>query len=202
MKPLSSVQRMLAGLAVAGLLGSYVYYAYMLTPLLKQASQLKQEIGDSRRQLQFVRQVIAQGPQLKREQAKLEDEVKRLRQMLPSVEAMPAVIERLSDLARQTGVKIQTILPERTAGSSTAEAPSVPAKPAAKTVELYRSVPIQIDALAGFYQMENFLARLESDQQPMRLQSLRISENPKELRRHTIKLMITGYFSALPPSSS
>lgn len=194
---LTQAQRMAAGLVLVGTLGGYGYYAYLFTPMLRQMSQLGQEIQNSQRQLQFIEQIIVQGPQLKRDLTQLEDRVAQLRQTLPSVQEMPAALERLSDLARQTGVKIQTIVPERT------DAPSLPAagagKPAGKGPELYRGVPIQIDALAGFYQLENFLTQLESNHQPLRLQSLRISENPKELRRHTIKLVVIGYFSTLPP---
>lgn len=194
---LTASQRLAAGLALVGALGGYAYFAYALTPLVRQLSSLAQEIDTTRRQLQFVEQMIVQGPHLKREQGQLQEDVTRLRQTLPPVEAMPSVIERLSDLARQTDVKIQSIQPERTDAAAEAGAPGQPAT----APERYRGVPIQIDALAGFFQLQNFVARLESNDQPMRVQSLRISEHPKELRRHNINVVIIGYFATVPPTS-
>ena len=190
-------QRVVIGLALVGVMGLYVYYTYALNPLMKRLSGLGQELQQSRLQLRIIEQVIAQGPQLTQELHQLEEDVKRLRRTLPSLDAMPVVIERLSDLARQTGVKIQTIMPDRAVEAAPSET-AAPHTTAPKAPEWYRGVPIQIEAVAGFYQVENFLSRVESDDQPMQLQSLRISENPDELRRHQIKLVLIGYFSTEP----
>jgi hypothetical protein len=41
-----------------------------------------------------------------------------------------------------------------------------------------------------------FLSRVEAGAQPMQLKSLRISGNPKEPRRHSVKLVLLVYFSS------
>ena len=68
-----------------------------------------------------------------------------------------------------------------------------------KPLELYKEIPIQIDALAGFHQMGMFLSRVESGAQPMQVRMLRISDNPSEPRRHVVKLQLVAYFASLLP---
>ena len=111
--------------------------------------------------------------------------------MLPAEEELPVIIERLSDLASQSGVKIQLVMPQRPlqggAGGAVPQ-PSAPSSPA-----LYKEIPIEIDALAGFHQLGTFLSRIELGEQAMQLRSLRISQNAKTSRRHLVKMTLVAY---------
>jgi len=192
-------QRLLvvAVVILAGL-SAWVYYAYVLTPLFRRVVQLGQDIRTTSITLRHIEQAIAQEPQLRQESDRLRETIQALSTSLPSKEELPSVIELLSDVASQTGVKIQTIFPQRAFESE--ETPAH-AKPPDKGRDFYTQIPIQIDALGGFHQLGSFLSRVESGPQPIQLKSLRISGNPKEPRRHTMKIVLAVYFAASPSGS-
>lgn len=193
MNPLESKRELktllLISLLAAIILG--VYYSVGLKPLLQEASRLGQQVHTVHLKLQHVEQAIVREPQLRQEFSQLSEMIQSLSTSLPSEEELPSVIALLTDLASQTGVKIQTIFPQRSFESRTPGSDQ-PTKPP----ELYKEVPIQIDALAGFHQLGSFLSLVESGTQPIQLRSLRISGNPKEPRRHNTKLVLIAYFAA------
>lgn len=168
----------------------WVYYAYILTPLLQNVSRLGQELRTVRSQLREVEQAIVQEPQLRQQYQRLADETAKWRAALPAEDELPAVIERLSEVAGQTGVKIQLITPQRPLQGPSGSA----GQPAgSQSPVLYKEIPIAIDALAGFHQLGTFLSRIESGEQPMQLRGLRISENSQALRRHLVKITLIAY---------
>jgi Tfp pilus assembly protein PilO len=121
-----------------------------------------------------------------------------MQQLLPSEEELPAVIESLSDLAGQSQVKIQTIFPQRTDADGAGRKDKEKERGGGaglKQPDIYKEVIIQIDALAGFHQLGTFLSRIEQAEKPMRVASLRITQDPKEMKRQRVKLLLQSYFT-------
>lgn len=198
-------QRQLVTIAVLGTLLLGVYVVSLLKPLAGAVVRTGKEAQTAKTQLQHIELAIAGEPQLRRDYEQLSQKLQSLRTSLPSEEGMPAIIELLSDLASQTGLKIRTIFPQRTF-ESLGLATSGQAAPTTKAAELYKEIPIQIDAWAGYHQLGLFLSHVEAVPQPMELRSLRISADPKEPRRHNMKVVIAAYFATTPqrgaPSAS
>lgn len=194
-------QKTLVVVVLLGVLLLWLYLAFVVKPLWVSIARTGTQIRDSRRELQFLEQAIAQEPQLRQEETQLRGKLEHIQTALPPESAMPSVMEFLSDLASQTDLKIRTIFPQRTLESVGLTASGVPAA-ANKPPELYKEVPIQIDAIAGYHQLGAFLSRVESRAQPMELKSLRISGDPKEFRRHNMKVVISAYFSAAGQAGS
>ena len=185
-----------ATVVVAGVV-LWIYYGYLFQPLLRKVSALSQEAKAAKATLQHLEQLVMQEPRLRQQEGQLREEVLSLRTVLPSEDFLPTVIERLSDMATQSGLKIQTIFPQRaleTVGASTAS--KSPASATSPLPKLYEEIPIRIDALSGFHQLGAFLSRVEASAQPMEVQTLRVRSDPKEMRRHLVQLTITVYFSA------
>lgn len=194
---LTKERRQLAGLfaLVAG--GVWVYYAMVFMPLFRGVAQAARETAATGKQLHQIRELLAQEPRLRQEQAQLTQSLEALRPALPKEEDLPATIQALSEAASQSGVRIQTIVPQRSVetfgpvASSPAKKTRAPAAP-----PLYRQIPIQIDAAAGFHQLGAFVTRMESGPQALRVTTLRVtSEKAKDPRRHQIKLTVLGSFS-------
>ncbi len=186
----------LVGVVVFGAFILYLYCTALVMPLWTQFLRLGQDVRTARVKLQDTERVVAQEPQLRQEQQGLSETIEELGRSLPSEEALPKVIEVLSNVASEVGVRIQTIFPQRSFESAADTAKKEGSKGTADHLkELYKEIPIQIDALSGFHQLGMFLSRVESDAQAMEVKSLRISGNPKEPRAHDAKLVLRVYFA-------
>ena len=184
-------QHMLVLVGGAALLGLGVYYAALVAPLWRSIQAQRESIRSARTLLQNTEQAIAHEPQLRTQLEQLTLDMKALHEAMPAEETLPAVIERLSEMANQAGVKIQTVFPQRTISDSRESSSA----PHAATSNLYKEIPIQIDALSGYHQLGVFLSSIERYTQPMRLKNLRITSNAKESKRHNVKMVVVAYFA-------
>ena len=173
-------------IGLLAILAVWVYYGYVVTPLFQAVAQVNQAVRVARDQLRESEHALTQEPQLHQQHRQMEQQVARLWDVILTEDELPVVMERLTALAGQTGVKLQLITPQRPLVSATETKTPSPAP-------LYTEIPIQLDALAGFHQLGTFLSRVEQDEQPSQLRSLRISENPKLLRRHVVKMTLVAY---------
>src|SRR6185295_17138139 len=131
------------------------------------------------------------------QQQDLQKTVTDLRNLLPGEDQEDQVIKLLSDLAAQSQVKIQSIFPQRAARDLKDAKPAKDAsgKPIPVEPVVYKKVMIQIDALTGFHQLGRFISMVETGDRPMQVHSMRISSDPKEPKRHHVKLLIDAYFA-------
>ena len=187
MKRLTGGRRMLLGLGAVGVLALWVYYAYLIHPLGRSVKQVSQELQRTKTQVTHIEQAIALSTSLRQETERLRAALQSHPEALPSFQALPRTIESLSSLANQQGVKIQSIVPQRSADAPAALAPNQP-------VPLYREVPIQIEVFGGFHQFGALAASIESAPQPMRISALRITSSAREPRRHAARMTVIAFF--------
>ena len=178
-------QKRLAGVFLLAGACVWVYHAWVLRPLVKTVAQVGQDVHTKQKQLQAFEQLLAQEPQLHQEYARLSVAIQQERAALPSDQELPVVLERIANLAGAAGVKVQTVLPQRT----------VLSPPTQNTPQLYKEIPIQMEGVAGFHQLGNFLSQIESGAQPMQVKTLHISGNAKDVRRHAVQVTLIGYFA-------
>ena len=191
-------QKTLALVVGLGIVILWVYVSFILGPLMREVGELGQQVHERSEELRVLKTAVAGEETLREQQRQLQVAVASMQQLMPSEEELPAVIETLSDLAGQSQVKIQTIFPLRTGSEGAARKEkdrdknrsTGPAQP-----DLYKEVMIQIDALAGFHQLGSFLSLVEQGAKPMRVASLRITQDPKETKRQRIKLLLQSYFT-------
>ena len=209
--------------AVIGLLvivALWGYYRYVFTPLFQAAMQTNQAARTANSRLREMEQAFSQEPQLRQQHLQLKEQVARLRAVIPMEEGLPVVMEQLTTLAGQTGVKIQSLTPQlplinpsesiapkeskprkgskSRKGAKAKHEPSTPK--AGSQTPAYTEIPIQLEALTGFHQLGAFLSRVEQGEPPMQVRSLRINENPKLLRRQAVKMTLVVYAMPSMPS--
>ncbi len=187
----------------------WIYTAYWVGPLLKKMSAFGQQVKEAEGQIDILQRNTTSLAALKEEYRRVNGAVSSFRESLPDLEELPAVIELLSNLASQTDVKIQTIFPQRPAiegkegkggkerkelKNSGNDASGTQAEEASKPA-VYAEIPIQVDALAGYHQLGNFLSLAEFGEHMIQVSSLQISENPKNPRSHFVKVIIQSYFA-------
>ena len=195
-------QRTLLIGGVLAIIVLWVYGAYIMGPLRKEAAELGEQVRLAREQLRALEAVTANEAAVQTQHRQVSDTVKSLRSLLPAEEELPSIIELLSDLASQSQVKIQTIFPQRQAlpaGGPSENSATMNGTTAEPLV--YKDIIIQIDALGGYHDLGMFLSLIESGKKPMEVSSLQMSADSKDPRRHIIKLLIRSYF-AMGGSSS
>ena len=89
------------------------------------------------------------------------------------------MLEDLSKLASESGVRIVSLTPSENAGPAVSK--------------LYLVVPIQISAMAGTHQVGAFLMRLETGSTFYKVLDLRIAANPADERKHLIEMKVETY---------
>ncbi len=168
-------------------ISSGIYLTLLLKPLWRREAKLAEQLRELREEVRGLETVTAGLERLQDQHRGLHATVSALQALLPPEAELPAVIELLSGLAAQSDVRIQTIFPQRTFDESALA-------PKREGGAMYKTVPIQIDALAGYHQLGTFLSLVESRETPMRLGTLRITTQPKDGKWHRIKLVIEAFF--------
>lgn len=185
-------QKTIAVGALLAILVLWVYFTSIVGPLVRAGGNLIREVQQAREKVKTLEHSTANEETLRQQHQEVTQTVSSLRRLLPPEEELPAVIELISTLANQSQVKIQTIFPQRSLGGLDSVSAAAGGAPAPV---YYKEIPIQIDALAGYHQLGSFLSLVESGEKPMRVASLRISANPKESKRHSVKLLLRSYFA-------
>ena len=198
----SREQRLVLMAGAFALLGMWVYSAYFISPLLRAGADLGRQVRSAREQLSVLEDAVAKEAGLREQQQHVSQVVESLRAQLPTEEEVPAVIEHLSDLASQTGVKIQAIFPQRSVDTLAPNRARGQENKTGSEPLVYTAIPIQIDALAGYHQLGAFLSLVETSDRPMEVITLRIAANQKEAKRHTIKMLLRLYFAITEGASA
>lgn len=190
-------QRVLTAILLVSGTALYIYFALIVRPLWTKAMDLGRRVRASREELRALQAATANEAVIRDQYQSLQSSVGSIRSFLPPEKDLPAVIEALSNIARQTNVKIQTIFPQRNAADAQF-APAGTQNKAAAIPEpvVYRQIPIQVDAQSGYHQLGVFLSLVEAEHSPMELRSLRVAADPREPKRHTIRMIIEAYFEA------
>ena len=89
-----------------------------------------------------------------------------------------SLLENLSKLATESGVKIVSLKPTETS------------PPAGKK---YFAVPVQISAVAGTHELGMFLEKMEAGGTFFTITDIKISANPVNERKHAIEMMTETY---------
>ncbi len=176
-----------------------VYYAIVARPLWGAVITLGHDVHTKGLQRRHLEQLIATTPHLRQEYHQLAETVQAARTTLPSEDDVSSVVQQLSNLASETGVKIQTIFPQPLLDRSPESAGS---KSAASAPLLYTERLIQIEALAGFHQLGDFVSRVESATHPMQVRRLKVTGNPTMPRRHTVKMTVVAYLGTQAPQAA
>ena len=196
MKKLKLPKSKLRELVLGGLfvvLGLWAYMAMLVIPGFREAFSLGKEVRVARDQVGALAHILSNEERIRGQYEEMVETVESMRLLLPAEEELPVIIERLSDDATRSQVKIQTIFPQI---SFTEEDLAVFLADGELAPPAFRTIPIQIDAVAGYHEIGTFLSLIESWPVPMEIHSLRILEHPKEFRRHSLKLVLNVFFAS------
>ncbi|MBI2495177.1 MAG: hypothetical protein HYW10_01195 [Candidatus Omnitrophica bacterium] len=154
-------QRVILAVGSLALVIGWLYAAYLVLPLQREARRLAQEVQSARQRVGTLEAAVAN-------------------EQVVGLEIF----------------KIETIFPQRSPGDrKPAEGSSGKSAPTQPGPGAYEEALIQVEALAGYHQLGAFLGAVESGDKPVRVSSLHMVGNPKEPKRHHIKLLLRAYFA-------
>jgi len=102
---------------------------------------------------------------------------------LPQENEVPALLEELSRMAKDSNVKILAINPNEKGAPASGD----------KTKKPYKALPIGITALCGYHELGAFINKLENADRFMSIKDLDIKTNPGNKKLHTVNIVVYTY---------
>ncbi len=183
-------QKTVLVIAGLGVVTAGIYLGLIMLPMWNQYTNFSSQITQARQQLGILQAVTVREPQLHQQHRDLLQSVRSWRERLPRAGETSSVIEHISEFAAQAGVKVLSIVPLTDASAPVAASKPASAKPP------YYTVPIQMEAMAGYHQLGRFVDLIEGTSTPMQIVSLRVAGNLKDSARHRVRLMIQAYVAS------
>ena len=176
------------GLAAIFIIGGciifVVYYLIFLSPVISRFLILHRDCSSMQSKLDSATLSINRTPQIKREIDGLQAKKDKYKNKLPKEEEFPLVLENLSSMAKNAGVKITKILPSKgylsSAGSDMHS-------------DIYNQREISITAQCGYHQLGAFISALEGAERFMTVSDILIEANKANPKRHNVQLVVRTY---------
>lgn len=176
-------------LALTGLICAVIlagYFLLFLNPMFSKLSDLSRKVFKLQSDLSIAELSVDSMPKMKKEISDLKNKAISYSNKLPKEEELPALLESLSMMARDTDVKITKIAPIKDAEA---------AKDAKITTRsgVYEEKSILINAQCGYHQLGAFIAQLENAERFMEISDITIENVKTALKRHNVQLIVKTF---------
>jgi Tfp pilus assembly protein PilO len=167
-----NTRRQLIIATAVALIVTLLFFLILLKPKLGEVSDTKDDVDTARNQEQIL-QVELQHLQAVRKNAPVTTaKLAALSQYLPSTPDLPGFIQLVQNAATLSGIDLQTI------------APSPPGALASATG--VQSIPVTLTAQAGFFRIEDFLARLENLPRVVEVRTITLAPTSTQLSNQLV----------------
>lgn len=155
-----------------------IAYGYIFfKPHAGELMALFSKLSDLKLQLSSAKTDIATKPMLEKTKASLLSKIDYYEKKLPEQKEIPKILESLSEIAIDAGVKIIAIKPaESSMGGG-----------------IYQEMPIQIKAKCGYHQLGIFINSLETGDRFMKVSDINVVANAEDMLNHNVELEIKTY---------
>ncbi len=174
----------LAFIAMVSVIIIIGYYFLFLTPVMAKLTSAFRESANLQNMISKAELSINSMARMKREIEELRSKEDFYGTKLPKEEEFPALLEDLSNMARNSGVKITKIMPRKDSPDSFEGAAESP---------IYRQQAILIDAQCGYHQLGTFIAELESAERFMKISNIKITRGKTNPKRHNVQLVVKTF---------
>lgn len=169
-------------LAIAGgvvaVLVLVLYLNFILKPQIIKASSVINKMNTMMKDIKKVDVNIAEIPKYKKDIEAYNDKVTYYEKMLPAEREIPSLLETLSEMAKNSNVKIIGITP-----TVTAQEPG----------NTYQELPILINAKCGYHELGRFLTNLENSERFIKVADLEIRTNSTNPKKHDVEMLLLTY---------
>ncbi len=158
------------------LIGGYFYL--LIRPALGELMELVPKVSSLRRELAAAKNLINSRPVVENHKNELDQKIKEFERIFPREREIPKLLEKLSKVAGESGVKIIGIKPIGSSGYDQKE-----------VEDIYQAIPIEIIASSGYHELGKFLQKLETGYRFFMIKDLEISTSKSSVKRHDIRLV-------------
>jgi Tfp pilus assembly protein PilO len=144
-----------------------LFFFFLLSPKLKDISKTRDDVQTAQAEQATLQTELDHLKDVKKNAPETMAKLAALSQYLPATPDLPGFIQQIQDAATRAGVDLQSI------------APSPPAALTGATG--VQAISVTLTANAGFFRIEDFLARLENLQRAVEVRSLALSPTPSQL---------------------
>jgi type IV pilus assembly protein PilO len=173
-------------LVIVGGLGFFILYVNLLfKPTMAGLSEVSPKEQKLRGKITMVQKWMKGKPEAEKQLAALHEKMISYETILSSEEEIPSLLEELSAMAKESGVRIIGIRPQ---------AAIVPGGEAG--TDSYEEIPVSIKAKCGYHQLGRFISRLESAKRLLVIEQINIASNPRTSRSHDVQLLVSTFLVA------
>jgi len=175
----SAKKRVLLIYAAALLIAILAYTCLLLGPSISKLTDLVPRLRQMQADIRAVRADLPLENEMKEKNRRALEKLTSYGNRLSREKEIPALLESLSKLARDSRVKILGITPLQKARASSGR--------------LYQEVPISITAQSGYHELGNFINKLENNERFMQVSNLSIRGNPGNAKWHNMRFVVYAY---------
>ncbi|MFH1593769.1 MAG: type 4a pilus biogenesis protein PilO [Candidatus Omnitrophota bacterium] len=161
-----------------------LYFSLVFKPALAKLTETMPRVRKLRADIKAVRESLRLKGKLINKVDGLKKGLEGYENMLSRERELPMLLEKISDLARDSHVKILAISPFFTqVGSGKGGASQA----------VYQEVPITIRAEGGYHEVGVFISKLENSERYLQISDLKIQSNDGKPRGHNIDFVVYAY---------
>lgn len=157
----------------------FTYTRLFITPTIKNLRELRPKVTGLRQNIKSAEENIKNIEAVQRRLNDLKKRIGSYENRLPQKKEIPSLLQYLSEIAAESGVKITSIEPVKEiapAGSKD-----------------YTEIPIALSAKCGYHQLGTFISKLESSPRFMKVSNIKISRNQGDVYHHNVDLKISTF---------
>lgn len=171
----------LAAIVVVFMVILLLYVYLLFKPAMMKLKELAPKVSAGNIELKNALRDIDNHPALKEKKISLESKIDYYEKKLPTEKEIPKLLEKLSDMAAETDVKIIAITPVQ---ESKGQAPQM---------GIYQAYTIKISAKCGFHELGRFLQILETGDRIMKVSNIEIVADTAKVTAHDVRLSVITY---------
>jgi len=160
----------------------FLYFTFFLKGDFQTMFSQISEIGSMKTDMRNTKRDIGYEDILLNRLSSVEGKIANYERKLPAEQEIPMLLESVSDIARDSYVKILGIRP-------------VPFRGAVQKdqSEVYQEIPILISAKSGYHQLATFINNLENEDRFMEVSDIKIKSSRTTPKIHDVELIVSTY---------
>ncbi len=158
-------------------------YTLFLKPTMASLSKTTPKLRQMQRQLAVDENEVASIPRYRTQIEDMRGRLSKQKKKLSTKQEISSVLKGLSEIAKDSDVKILSIKPY----------PAVTGQQQNAVSSAYQKYPISIKAVCGYHQLGIFLNKLENADTFMRVSDIKIAADVKDYTQHLVYVLVNTY---------